>query len=397
MTPDAYPVLIAVFAFLFFLIGNFLSCFIFKYKTNTPGRFQRKNLIRAYPQHNYLIAILLASVLLCIAGLYLYEGVPPLVKAIAGLARGESGEEMALSVGTARKHISKAHYFGGKYRGQGVIKEFMRIGWPFLLALSLLLFYKTKKFLWIGISSVLFLCTFVFVAGDGTRGPILFCIIYLFIVMSLVVKIKFRLVPLIIAGIFFIAMGISFLSPKLHWMLEKESVVIPASKRIANRIFLGNGIDNIYVIEFIRSGELDYRGGSVHLQKIINSMPGIRYGVPFPRELNQLIHPHKKSTFYSSMTYLGTVYVDFGLIGIIIIYFFLGVIIAFAQVIIFTRKKRLLELPLIAFALFYLGYMSINGPVGFIASFVVVLVCYFVIKFCIEIQYFALKKIPQRK
>lgn len=392
LSPDAYPVFVVGLGFLSFLFAFVLFRRVFKYKTKMPDLFLKKSLIQKYPERCYFIAIFLAFIFLCAIGLYLYEGIPPLIKAIIGLIKGESGKEMASLVSSSRKYITKAHYFGGKYRGQGLIREFMYIGWPYLLSLSLLLYYKTKKFLWISISSILFLFLFIFVAGDGTRAPFLWCLVYLIFVISLVIKLKFRSMILVIICLFFLLMAISFLSPKLQGVLGKKDVIVLAGKKLTHRIFLGNGIDNVCVIEFIRSGSLDYRGGDVHFQKIMSSLPGVRYGIPFSRELNQLLHPHRQSTSYSSMTYLGTIYIDFGLIGVVFIYFLLGAVIAFAQSVIFTRKKRLLELPLITFAIFYLGRMFFNGIIGFISSFIVVLVCYFAIKFCLEIQYFALSR-----
>jgi len=395
LSPDAYPALVITLAFIAFLLGYLIFNRVLGYHSAMPGIFLNNGLTLTYPRKVYFFTIAAFALFLCAAGLYLYQGIPPFIKAVTGLIRGKNPQDMISLMSEARKYITKAHYFGGAYRGQGLIREVMSIGWPYLFALSALICCKTKKLNWAALSCILFAGLFIFIAGDGTRAPFLWSLIYLVIVASLVIKLNWRSMTGVIAALFVCLTLISVASPKLYSVLGKKGAVATAGKNLADRIFLGNGLDNIYVMEFIRSGKLQYRGGNVHLQKALNSIPGIQSGTPFSRELNQLIHPGKKSTSYSSMTYIGTIYVDFGLLGVIIVYFLLGVMIAFSELIIFTRKKSLTELPLLAFAVIYLGRMSFSGPIGFGSSFIAVYACYLMIKFLLEVQYAALSPIKK--
>lgn len=263
ISPDAYPLVVATtasfsFMFAFLIFGKALP-----YKSNIPDEFLKKDLGLKYPQTYYLVSIALFSLMLFAMGLYLYQGMPVLVKAIVGLIKGQSGSESAAMVSSGRKYITKAHYFGGSYRGQGLIRMFMRIGWPYLLSLSLLFYYKTRRFLWIVISCFLFLALFTFVAGDGTRSPFLWCIVYLVFLSSLILKLEVRSIAIFVVCLFFLLVGISFLSPKLQSTLGQDNIISVVSSKLAKRIFLGNGKYNVYIIEFIRSGELKHKNGEI--------------------------------------------------------------------------------------------------------------------------------------
>ena len=82
----------------------------------------------------------------------------------------------------------------------------------------------------------------------------------------------------------------------------------------------------------------------------------------------------ESTTSFSSTTYLATLYVDFGLIGVLIGYLFIGSFIAFAEWLLYSNPKTPTRLVVAGLVGFYLGIMSLNGFIGFFSSFIVVLV-----------------------
>ena len=135
------------------------------------------------------------------------------------------------------------------------------------------------------------------------------------------------------------------------------------------------------MIEFVRSGILDYGYGEVHRLRVVACLPGVQSGeVPFSYELG-ILRDAKGKTTYASTTYLGAIYADFGLVGVMVVYMMLGCVFGLIQQILYSGQKTPLQLALAGFTAFYLGKMSLSGFVGFISSYVVVLAvcCMFII------------------
>jgi hypothetical protein len=306
-------------------------------------------------------------------GLYLYKGIPPFTRFILGWV---SGATTAFAK-ESRRVFTKSHYFGGEYRGQGLIRTFMGIGWPFLLAISLTIYDKTKKKGWLLATLLFLLLSFVFIAGDGTRGPFLFAMFYILVVISMIRRLKMRYLLLVATGLVVVALGMSLASGKIVIGAQDRGIT-DAVQSLLERIALANGVNSVRVIEFVESGVLDYRHGQVHWQKVLNALPGVQFvELPFSYELGVLMGAKGKTTF-ASMTYLGMVFVDFGLPGVMGIYMILGCTLGLAQRILFSSgKKTPLQLALIGFTSFYLGQISLSSFVSFISSYVVVLMICF--------------------
>jgi hypothetical protein len=146
------------------------------------------------------------------------------------------------------------------------------------------------------------------------------------------------------------------------------------------RIFLGDGKNDVYIIEFVHRGFLEFRYGLSHLEKIVSSLPGVQYGVPLSLKLSRLLDysPHT----FASGTYLGLVYIDFGLIGVAILYFFMGGIVGHLQAILFGRKKEILNLILVAMIIVSLGQMYSGGPRRFMVALLVILSFHTIFRIC---------------
>jgi len=365
---DAYPILVAGLGFACFLGGFTLFRWLRLGQSRSPKAFLALSLEVPLSQTRYLIGITLTAIVLLGMGLYLYQGIPPFIKFILGLIP----EATTDFVRESRKLFTKSHFFGGEYRGQGLIRSFMGVGWPFLLSVSIAIYCKTKKKVWTLVSLILLLLSFIFIAGDGTRSPFIFAMTYVLIVISMIRQLKIRHLILVVVSLFLITIGLSLASGKIIIGVKEQGITFAINK-VLKRVALGNGINSVYVIEFIHSGMLDYRHGEVHWQKVIASLPGVRSGeVPFSHELGILRHAKGKTTF-ASTTYLGVIYADFGLVGVMIVYMMIGCMLGLIQLILYSGRKTPVQLALVGFATFYLGKMSLNGFVGFTSSYVVVL------------------------
>ena len=368
LSRDAYPILVAGLGFASFLMGFVLFRWLRLGQARSPKAFLALPLEVPRSQTKYLIGITLTAIVLLGMGVYLYKDIPPFIKYLLGWAPAETTD----FVSESRRLFTKSQWFGGEYRGQGFIRSFMGVGWPFLLSVSIAIYWKTKKKVWTLVSLILFLLSFVFIAGDGTRGPFLFAMISVLIVISMIQQLKIRHLILVVVSFFVITIGISLASGKVIIGVKERNITYSINK-VLRRVALGNGINSVYMIEYVRSGILDYGYGEVHRRKVVACLPGVQSEeVPFSYELG-ILRDAKGKTTYASATYLGVIYADFGLVGVMVVYMMLGCVLGLIQQILYSGQKTPLQLALAASAAFYLGKMSINGFVGFISSYVVVL------------------------
>ena len=77
-------------------------------------------------------------------------------------------------------------------------------------------------------------------------------------------------------------------------------------------------------------------------------------------------------TVFSSGTYLGFVYADFSYMGILIIYFFMGLFIRNLKIMIVAAKKELLNIAFIVLIIFTCGEMVSYGFVGFFVQSIII-------------------------
>jgi hypothetical protein len=377
LSRDAYPILVAGLAFACFLSGFSLFRWLrwSQHRVLSPHTFLSLPLQMPPSQTIYIFGITLTTLVLLGMSLYHYQGIPPAFHLFLGKL-GLTGDITTEFVHESRKVLTKAHIFGGSYRGQGLITTFMRIGWPFLLAICLVIYDKTNKKSWLMASILFLLFTFVFVAGDGTRAPFLFAMIYIMIVISMLKRLKTRFFVTVGVILFVLTITLSIATGKIV-ANDQEQGNRSVAQKILKRIALDNGIHTVQVIEFVESGILDHRYGEVHWQKVILALPGKAGGVPFSRELSVLLNK-KSTTSFSTTTYLATIYVDYGLAGVMIFYLMIGCLFGLIQQILYSIKETPLRLILSGYTTFYLGMISLGGFVGFVSSYVVVIAVFLV-------------------
>jgi oligosaccharide repeat unit polymerase len=366
------PLLVGVTAFFCLLFG-----FLMSYQ---PRKGAKKSLALTLEQQPQLgrvrgerEGVLVIIAFLIVTGMYMFGGFPPVGRAVVGMLSG-GGADMADFVSTQRFALTKAAYFGGEYRGLGLIREIQRVGWTLVMSYAVLRFIdrKTwKRLLWAVATVVL---AWLFIAGDGTRGPFLNALLMVVAVYSLRKPLKVRSVVLIAGVGVTIAILLSVYSNKMYRLLDEGQggFVSQAVSRIVERIFIGNGLNDVRTIEMVSTGELELRHGGVHFRNFVSAIPGVEYGVPFSYELFQILNPNSRNTTYLSGTYLSDVFLDFGWWGIFPIFFLTGFIVARFQRRLFQRVRSPWRLAIMTVTgLTAVGILR-SGYSGLIAQFVVI-------------------------
>jgi len=376
ISPYGYPMVVTGLGFISFLLGFLLvSRLLLPRRQEHLHYYQNLPVDTSLPEHHYLWGILFAAIILVLMGIFMYRGIPPVFKHLMGWVP----EEPVGYVSQSRLQLTKGHLFGQGYRGQGLIRSFMSVGWPFLIGLSLALYRSKKRGQYIVIAALNSLFAVIFIAGDGTRAPILFAIVSIFMVFSLLWRARIRHIVLLglIGTILFVGLSLSNGKIAIHEGDSPFSMVAHAlffdRNSLVKRVFssASNGINTVHVIELIEDGSLDYRLGAVHLQKAILALPGAWGGLPFSHELSRLLNK-KSSSSFSTTTYLATLYIDLGLPGVMMGYLLIGVFIAMAEYVLYRSPKEPLRVTIAGLVGFFLGLMSLNGVVSFLSSLVVI-------------------------
>jgi len=389
---DHYPLLVFFSGFMAIIVGWLFTSGYLKSKGGAAVHFAKKQTNLEY-NTDILIVIITGTLLLSISGLYRFQGFPSVGQAIIGLILGEDYNQIISFVGESRKEITKGYIFGGEYRGQGIIKVFSQYGWPYFTGIAIIMYLKTRRMMWSITSFIMLILSFLFVAGEGTRGPFLQGILSLIVLYSFMMEVKIKQ----LMKLFFVIIGIiiltSILSPKLGTIIENDNFITEASERIARRIFIGNAINDVYAIVLLQNGAFEYRLGSIHMRDIKASFPGTGAGIPFAHELYLKVNPYAPSTrtTFMSGTYITKAYIDFGSPGVIVIYFIIGSTAAIWSRILIAVHKTPLKLAAVSGITYSMGTLVMGG--GFISMAVSVMVigffyCFstFVLGICIMIN-----------
>ncbi|RJR42048.1 MAG: oligosaccharide repeat unit polymerase [Desulfobacteraceae bacterium] len=374
-----YAIAVSLLATLCFCLGFLISS---KYIADISGfsipgnhlhryrqlEFQRKEYGMRYSAVFFLLAAIGIG-----CGTYYYRGYPPTVQGIARLAvEHEMDEDVQKElhdvVVLGRRELTKSHFFGGEYRGQGVVRGFMVAAWGYGLVLSLILAAADRKRRWWAIAFLFFVGSFYYVAGTGERSRFIWVLIMGLIGLSFVTRITAR--KMAVAGI----VALSFLVLMTIFLRRYEPVqgegnlVWNVLAGVGNRIASGNKINNVRIINFLEDQTLEFTYGRTHLNEMMNVLPGIQE-LPLSHRLGEIIKPGK-TTYYSG-TYLGTVYVDFGLPGVIVIYLLLGIFMRAAFQVFLSMPKNVENMAFMSFAVYSLGKMGIDGGVtAFVSAMV---------------------------
>jgi oligosaccharide repeat unit polymerase len=362
MSPNLYAscvVLSATFAF----VGAYVFMRHLHNWRGKPREFHARRLKDDRAGH--LGAVLIIAAVLSGLGVYLFQGLPPAILGLVELAKHGISLDIADFVGEARFQLTKGHYFGEEYRGQGPIRLLMAAGWPLLTAIALVLYRTRGRRRYLVAFGCLVLMCLTFIGGDGTRGPFLWAMIAVFVTSSFVLQIRARTCIAFTAVLFAMLLGLS-LTKKLAGHSEHTSFVSASGQHMVERVFLGNGLQSVDVIELVQDDAIGLRYGEILMTDLLNSLPLVEGGQPFALELYFIQNPFAKSTktTFSSMTFLGKLFGDFGWPGCVVGYALLGGLVALVSQHLFQQPKSIVTTAITGLVCFALGQINFHGPIN---------------------------------
>lgn len=312
----------------------------------------------------YATAAVTVLVIGIVTGVSYYQGFPPVAQGVAELISDNDLAEAQNIISSGRRELTKGHVFGKEYRGQGILKGLVFASWTYGLTFSLILALKRRRYFWKFMTVVFFGGALFFIAGTGERSRVLWCMVLALIGVSFAAPLSFR--KLTVVGLFLTAMliAVSLLIPRYSMGNSRWDLMANLAESVASRIISGDKINNVRVMNYIDTGEMQHEYGAEHLNVAMNALPGI-HNPPLAHRIAEKLKGN--TTTYASGTYLGTIYLDFGIFGVILFYFFMGGVVQECSQRLLTMSKRPEKLVFIAFAAYVLGNMSLRA--GFITAF----------------------------
>jgi hypothetical protein len=313
--------------------------------------------------------VVILMVLLIGYGLWFFGGVSDATIAmVRQLFEGRS-DELARTVRDVRFESTKAAMFGGAYRGQGAFKAVQTVGWSLITAyaaIRMVALPSIRRCLFVG---AVLVAAWLVTAGIGSRGPFLEVIAVGIVAVSL----RTPLQPLACAGFVAALLGLaillSFSSTKGSSLLQRERPLVVASELIAKRVALGNGTNDIAIMELIDDGTWEPRWGAWHARDLMAVMPGAPTEPPLARQLFVQLNPTKvNATTFNSHTLLGLLYADFGAWGVLIGMSAVGVLIAILQRSWFVPTDDPWRIAWIACASYATGALVLHGFTGWLVK-----------------------------
>jgi hypothetical protein len=360
ISTDNHAALIVVSSTLTFAVSYLITRDLNRWRV-TAHQYVRSPLQEPH-EAVHLGAILKFSIVLTALGSYLYQGIPPALRGIYDLMNGGVSSGIAEIVSLRRLELTKGHYFGGAYRGQGVVRFLMRTGWPFLTIIALSLYVRQHRRLWATVSLALLAACFVFIGGDGTRGPLLVAMVAILTARSYLCRLPAK-TCLMFAGLFTATLLVLSLGKYLSGALESGTLWSDGLASLAERILVGNAVHTIYAIEFVREGDLPFHWGSIHLADLTASLPFVKTDKTFTYELFLLENPTARvtQTTFANTTYLGVLYAEGGWLACIVTYLGLGVLLARLSEWLFGQTKTATHTGFAGLVGMYLGEINLSG------------------------------------
>jgi oligosaccharide repeat unit polymerase len=305
------------------------------------------------------------------AGLAFHRKTPPAVEGALALIQEGNLESAHTIVGTGRREVTKSHVFGNDYRGQGLFKSFTLISWAYGLTLSILLAVTEARRRWRCFVLIFFAGLCYFVAGSGERSHFIWALIVATTGLSFLVPMGLK--KILVAGLVLVLFMVilTVLLPRYQLHDTRHRLIGKIVSSVADRIATGNKINNVRLMNLIEKGRFRRTYGSEHRDLFLNVLPGI-HRPPLGHRLGEALGS-KKTTYYSG-TYLGTVYIDFGMVGVGVVYAVLGAFASMAFHRLLLLPKRLMNITFMALVIYKIGYMSISGGViSFLSGMVPIL------------------------
>jgi hypothetical protein len=377
---DGHSALVVATSFWAFLMGVALARRIGLDNAGEGRRFVGTDMAGGPPLDHWT-GLMALIVVLCGAGFYLYRGLPPQVAMFGDAWRhGQPLDLVMTDMRDIRFDLTKAHLFGGEYRGQGAIRVLLSVGWRFAMIAGLVRLAASRNRKearrWGVRLAGMVVLSLLYLAGDGTRAPFLMAMVQLLAAYSLLFPLRKKTLALAISLGFALILVLSLGSHKSAEWMRAQNPLKEGFRDVAERFFVVNGINNVYIMEFIRSGMLEHANGAIHWSRITSAMPGGGGGgqQSFSNMLAETISG-RESTSFATSTYLGTLYMDFGWTGCVVGYFLLGVALQATQHGMFRQNGRKYRFPAWLLLGSYAGLVTMGGWIQVLVNVAVLAVC----------------------
>jgi oligosaccharide repeat unit polymerase len=360
---DAYLYLLVLGTTLFLFGGYLAGAAAFKIDRAAAHHFHARPIVP--PPPGSLAAIWLISFAILLgASLYAANGIPPLWKA---LLAGPS-EMIATMVRESRLEATKGHYFGGEYRGQGIVKTLMLVGPSFLVAAAgfglVLKPSRLRLALFLGSIGL----GILFAMSIGSRGPAVNVVLSSLTVSALLWRLRVR--HLIAALLVFLAatIFISAAMPRYYSsFVEGGLSYLPDSvAAVVERVSVGNASNSVLAVEAGRVGLLGRNLGEEHLDTLVRFLPNSAGGLPLAADLTMLRRGNVNTTTFTTPTWLAATYLDFGLFGSMVAFLILGVGVAFAERWMFGQRKTVIAVSLAGVLTLGIAMATVTSPLSMI-------------------------------
>lgn len=361
------------------LVNLALACFIAGAVLASDGRAIASETRRALEQRLALSlsvrtwAITLALLITLAIGFAIayYQGLPPYLDVIEPVLEGDVKGAMAY-LSQERQTLTKSHYFGGSYRGQGMLAVVTQESWKYLMVFTALLASCTSRRSYKVMTLTVFVLSYAFVAGTSERGPFAWAVIAVLIAFSYTRRISMGgwiQWAAAIGGILFL---LTLMAPK--YSLE-GNIALNITDAIVSRILFGNGMSTFHIYDLVQNGTLTFQYGLEHLRVFLNALPGATNSVPLAHELLFLTNPHARPwmTTYLSHTYLGLIYLDFGVFGASIAFFVLGWALQKLHFFVLGSQRFVLNMTFLAITVQHAGHTANKGIINFFPPMLILL------------------------
>lgn len=260
-----------------------------------------------------LLMLVVAALALTLA---YYKGLPPSFGFLWGAIKSGDFLEAAGQLSGTRRVLTKGHYYGGEYTGQGVFKVFHELAWYLVIATAWLRYWFIRERKPLVIFVVLFFLALFSLYGTGTKAPVAWAFVLLFVVYSYTSKIELK--RLFVFVFWLIVVLFILVASQPNRYSADLPLHLAVLETLTTRVFEGNGMNTYEIVVRVIDGEIPIRWGMEHLTIFLNALPGVQYAKPFASELFFILNYDASGTrtTYSTYTYLGSMVLDFGLIGV---------------------------------------------------------------------------------
>jgi hypothetical protein len=366
-TVDPMPALLAAGCSVALFIGFVVVAANVGLRPNEGTRFRDGAIVDQVVTNRYRRGVWIVSAMLVALGTILYRGLPPILDSIKAVLSPSPGAGAVIDINVTRNLITKGHIFGIEaYRGQGVLRVILERGWIYVSVLSIATSFlvaqrrralSVRTFLQ---PAVVILLGLVYVGGVGVRAPVIMLVAGVVVGLSMLRRLSVWAMS--VAALVLVA-TILFVAP-LGGELRSRGSLTERLDSMSERLFLGNGRNDILIMRLSRDGTLPRQWGRVHVEQLLQAVPGVSGIQPFSSRLNELRPGDRSDTAYASSTYLGVLYVDFGPLGALAGFGAIGGAIAYSHHFLFRRRKTVPNVALVTSLVIVLSQFTVVGFVG---------------------------------